>query len=68
VLEADVRQDGNSPVITLRTDEKPLGAHGAKLVMISQGEYELTVDQTLTRNAIYQHIKITVNFGGKRDQ
>jgi hypothetical protein len=26
------------------------------------------VDQTLTRNAIYQHIKITVNFGGKRDQ
>jgi glycogen debranching enzyme len=68
VLEADVRQDEDSSVITLRTDEKPLGAHGAKLVMMAQGEYELIVDQTLTRDAIYQHREITVDFAGKRDR
>ena len=66
LLKADVRQDDNSSVITLRTDEKPLGAHGAKLVMIAQGEYQLIVDQT--PDAIYRHIEITVDFAGKRDR
>jgi hypothetical protein len=62
VLRADVRRDGNASVITLRTSEKPLRAHGAKLVMIAQDEYQLTVDQNLTSDAMYQHIEITVDF------
>jgi len=68
VLKADVRRGENSPVITLRTGEKPLGAHGAKLVVMAQDEYQLIVDQTLTRDATYQHIEITVDFAGKRDR
>jgi glycogen debranching enzyme len=68
VLNADVRRDQNSQVITLRTGERPLGAHGAKLVMVAQDEYQLIVDQILTQDATYQHIEITVDFAGKRDR
>jgi glycogen debranching enzyme len=68
VLKADVRPDQNSSAITLRTDEKPLGAHGAKLVMMAQGEYELIVDQNLARDTVYQHVEITVDFAGKRER
>ena len=68
VLKADVRRDGNSSVITLRTGEKPLGAHGAKLARIAQDEYQLIVDQTPVPDAVYQHIEITVDFAGKPDR
>ena len=68
VLKANVRRDENSPVITLRTGEKPLAAHGAKLVMVAQDDYQLIIDQTPTRDATYQHIEITVDFAGKRDR
>ena len=68
VLKADVRQDRNSSVITLRTGEKPLGAHGAKLVKIAQDEYQLIVDQTPAPDTMYQHIEITVDFAGKPDR
>jgi hypothetical protein len=36
--------------------------------MIAQDEYQLTVDQNLTSDAMYQHIEITVDFAGNRDR
>ena len=68
VLKADVRHDRNSSVITLRTGEKPLAAHGAKLARTAQDEYQLIVDQTPVPDALYQHLEITVDFAGKPDR
>jgi glycogen debranching enzyme len=65
VLHADVRRDESSAAITLRTGDKPLRAHGAKLVAIGQDEYELAVDPGLTGDAAYRHTEITVDFAGK---
>jgi glycogen debranching enzyme len=65
VLNADVRSGESSAAIALRTGDKPLRAHGAKLVAIGQGEYELVVDPALTGDAAYRHVEITVNFAGK---
>jgi glycogen debranching enzyme len=65
VLEAQVRLDESSATIKLRTGDTPLRAHGAKLVAIGLGEYELVVDPVLTGDAAYRHIEITVDFAGK---
>jgi glycogen debranching enzyme len=65
VLEAQAQGNENSPAITLRTGDKPLRAHGARLVTVGRDEYELVVDQVLTGDAVYRHIEITVDFAGK---
>jgi mannosylglycerate hydrolase MGH1-like protein len=71
VLNADVRRDGSNSTIELRTTERPLQAHGAKLSSDSPGLYELTVDplatqldQTQTASAAsgYRHIQVIVDF------
>jgi glycogen debranching enzyme len=65
VVDAQARGNDNSPVITLRTGDKPLRAHGAKLVTVGPDEYELVVQQVLTGEAVYRHIEVTVDFAGK---
>jgi glycogen debranching enzyme len=71
VLNADVRRDASNSTIELRTTDKPLQAHGAKLTSVSRGLYELTVDpvvkeldQTKTASTAseYRHIQIIVDF------
>jgi hypothetical protein len=35
---------------------------------MAQDEYQLIVDRTLTPDATYQHVEITVDFAGRRDR
>jgi glycogen debranching enzyme len=57
VVGADVAQPGT---IELRTNEKPLRVHGAKLNSVSDGVYDLMIDPP--SNAGYRHIEVTVDF------
>ena len=51
MLQADVSRYASLSTIELRTNEKPLQAHGAKLSVVSDREYELFVDPVLTLDA-----------------
>jgi glycogen debranching enzyme len=63
VLEVDVSRDAELSAIELRTSEKPLQSHGAKLSLLSDDEYELVVDPALTSAAgQYRRIEIVVDF------
>ena len=76
VLQADLSRDASLSTIELRTNEKPLQAHGAKLSVLSDREYELFVDPALALDAHkvdspanpapaargYRHIEIIVDF------
>jgi hypothetical protein len=79
VVDADVSQDGPASTVELRTNEKPLQAHGAKLRLVSGDRYELVVDPVLTAGAHnadsaanpapaageYRHVEIIVDFAGR---
>jgi hypothetical protein len=69
VLNADVSQNSPAAPIELRTNEEPLQAHGAKLISVAKGTYELIIDPATAagNNANpapgdYRHIEITVDF------
>lgn len=76
VLRADVSREASLSAIELRTNEKPVRAHGAKLSVVSDREYELLVDPALTFDTHkvdspgnpepagpgYRQIEITVDF------
>jgi hypothetical protein len=64
VLNADVSQNSPAAGIELRTNEEPLRAHGAKLMLIANGTYELIIDPSTPAAAPgdYRHIEITVDF------
>jgi glycogen debranching enzyme len=76
VVNADVSQDGPAATIHLRTNEKPLQAHGAELRSVSTGRYDLVVDASAT-NALkadsaakpasgnYRHVQIIVDFADR---
>jgi len=51
VLQADVSRNASLSTIELRTNEKPLRSHGAKLSVVSDREYELFVDPASTLDA-----------------
>jgi hypothetical protein len=73
VVNADVSQDGPAATVELRTNEKPLQAHGAELRSVSTDRYDLVVDASVA-NALkadsvanpatgdYRHIEIVVDF------
>jgi glycogen debranching enzyme len=44
ILDADVSPDAPISIIELRTHEKPLKVHGAKLSLVSDGLYGLVID------------------------
>jgi glycogen debranching enzyme len=68
VLNADIPRTQSLSTIELRTDEKPLQAHGAQLTPISPGLYDLTVDPVAKEMdqagpaAEFSRIKIVVDF------
>jgi hypothetical protein len=71
VLDADVSQDVVASTFGLRTSEKPLHAHGAKLRVLSEGEYELVADLANAGKGDplpggYRHIEIVVDFAANQ--
>jgi hypothetical protein len=68
VVNADVSQAESA--IELRTNEKPLRAHGAELKPVSDETYELIVQPLTTAgnnptSRRYRHIEITVDFAAR---
>jgi glycogen debranching enzyme len=67
VLGADVRRNAPISTLELRTNEKPVKVHGAKLMPVSPGLYELTVDPMSiegdqTASTAYRHTEIVIDF------
>jgi len=65
VVEADVSDDAPSSIIDLRTSEHPVGEHGAKLITVKPGEYELAVEPQ-AQDAGYRRVEITVDFAADK--
>lgn len=79
VLQADVSRDASLSAIELRTNEKPLQVHGARLSLVSDGHYDLVIDPALTAGAhqadpagnlaspagAHRHIELIVDFAGR---
>jgi hypothetical protein len=65
VVEADVSDDAPSSIIDLRTGEHPVGEHGAKLITVKPGEYELAVEPQ-AQDAGYRRVEITVDFAADK--
>jgi glycogen debranching enzyme len=76
VLDADVSSDAPISTIELRTHEKPLKVHGAKLSLVSDGLYGLAIDAVSNEHdqaanshanpapapGEYRHAEIVVDF------
>ena len=68
LVNADVSQDGSASTIELRTNEKPLRAHGAELKSVAKSTYKLNVDPSTSGGSSpteYRHIQIVVDFSGR---
>jgi glycogen debranching enzyme len=61
LLGLDAARDPSRSSIELRTNEKPLQAHGAKLESPSPGVYNLEPDPVSAPAGEYRHIEITVD-------
>ncbi len=61
VIGLDATRDPSRSSIELRTDEKPLQAHGAKLESPSPAVYNLEPDPVSAPAGEYRHIQITVD-------